>query len=99
MNSRPIIGITMGDPGGIGPELCLRTLAESSVLGQCVPVVFGDIAVLERVAKGGLPSANCQKLSLTDWEASPPVNEPAVVDCAAVAADEIRPGEVSAACG
>jgi 4-hydroxy-L-threonine phosphate dehydrogenase PdxA len=46
MDPRPIIGITMGDPAGIGPELCLRVLCEPSVLIECVPVLFGDAGVV-----------------------------------------------------
>jgi 4-hydroxythreonine-4-phosphate dehydrogenase len=56
MNNRPIIGLTMGDPAGVGPELCLRTLVDPDVLRTCVPVVFGHIEVLRRVSKAvGLP--------------------------------------------
>jgi len=45
----PLIGITCGDPAGVGPELCLRLLKEPSVLKKCIPVVFGDAVLLERV--------------------------------------------------
>lgn len=51
------IGITMGDPAGIGPELCLRALREPALLSRCTPVVFGDAGVLSRVADcTGLPA-------------------------------------------
>ena len=46
----PIIGISMGDPAGIGPELCLRILADPDVLALCHPVVYGSAAVLVRAA-------------------------------------------------
>ncbi len=49
MNARPVLGLTMGDPAGIGPEICLRALTEASVLERCVPVLFGDAGILERV--------------------------------------------------
>lgn len=51
MSAKPILGLTMGDPAGIGPEICLRALREPSVLKMCTPVLFGDVSVLERVAK------------------------------------------------
>ena len=51
MNWRPILGLTMGDPAGIGPELCLRALRDSAVRRCCVPVLFGDAGVLRRVRK------------------------------------------------
>ena len=48
--SLPIIAVTMGDPAGVGPELCLRLLREPALLGVCRPVIFGDADVLRRVA-------------------------------------------------
>ena len=51
MSPRPILGLTMGDPAGIGPEICLRALREPSVLAECVPVLFGDVGVLRRLAE------------------------------------------------
>ncbi len=44
----PIIGITMGDPAGIGPEVILKTLAQPEVYELCRPVVIGDLGVMER---------------------------------------------------
>lgn len=42
MENRPIIGITMGDPSGIGPEIILRALTDSSIFEICRPLVIGD---------------------------------------------------------
>ena len=50
-NTRPILGLTMGDPAGIGPEICLRAMTEPAVLKMCTPVLFGDLSVLNRVAE------------------------------------------------
>jgi 4-hydroxythreonine-4-phosphate dehydrogenase len=47
---RPIVAIATGDPAGIGPELCLRALAEPNLLTECLSAVFGDASVLERVS-------------------------------------------------
>jgi len=41
-NERPLIGITMGDPAGIGPEIILKALADPDVYALCRPVVLGD---------------------------------------------------------
>lgn len=43
---RPVIGITMGDPAGIGPELIVKVLANDSVYGKCRPIVVGDAGIL-----------------------------------------------------
>ncbi len=42
----PIIGITMGDPVGIGPELICQALTDSEIYGGCRPLVIGDTGVL-----------------------------------------------------
>jgi 4-hydroxythreonine-4-phosphate dehydrogenase len=44
--SRPIIGITMGDPAGIGPEIILLSLCRSSIYKVCRPLVIGDLNVM-----------------------------------------------------
>ncbi|HEX2695976.1 MAG TPA: 4-hydroxythreonine-4-phosphate dehydrogenase PdxA [Acidobacteriota bacterium] len=38
----PAIGISLGDPGGIGPEVVLKALATSSLFPEARFVVFGD---------------------------------------------------------
>ena len=48
MSDKPIIAITMGDPAGIGPEICLRALLAAEVDQTCVPIVFGDADVLRK---------------------------------------------------
>ncbi len=50
-NKLPIIGITMGDPVGIGPEIIISALSKTSVYDICRPLVIGDIRILENVCK------------------------------------------------
>jgi 4-hydroxythreonine-4-phosphate dehydrogenase len=38
----PIIGITMGDAAGIGPEIIIKSLGHSDVYDRCRPLVIGD---------------------------------------------------------
>ncbi len=96
----PVIAVTMGDPAGVGPEICLRLFAEASMAEVCVPVVFGDAAVLSRVAKvTGVPF-NAPVIQVTDWaEASKQVSVPSVLDLRQVEAEAVVPGKLSAACG
>ena len=96
----------MGDPAGIGPELCLQALRDPVVLGRCVPVLFGDAGVVKRVRasvlKGSRTSKkheSCRVVSLAEWQKIRTVNEPLIVDCAAIDAGKIKPGKISAACG
>ena len=47
---RPLIGITMGDPLGIGPEVIVKTLADPALRGRARFVIFGLHDVLEVAA-------------------------------------------------
>ena len=38
---RPRVGITVGDPAGIGPEIALKAAAHAAVLDVCEPVLYG----------------------------------------------------------
>jgi 4-hydroxythreonine-4-phosphate dehydrogenase len=49
--ARPRIGITMGDPAGIGPEVVLKAVAEEEVQSVCVPVIIGNAQVLTHNAR------------------------------------------------
>jgi 4-hydroxythreonine-4-phosphate dehydrogenase len=44
------IGITIGDPAGIGPEVSLKAGLDPSVLARCIPVLIGDAAYLKKTA-------------------------------------------------
>ncbi|HKK89924.1 MAG TPA: hypothetical protein VJ936_00845, partial [Desulfobacteraceae bacterium] len=45
-NKRPVIGITMGDPVGIGPEILVSALEDPDLYERCRPVVIGDPAIM-----------------------------------------------------
>src|SRR6266496_6418735 len=47
----PRIGITMGDPAGIGPEVVLKAVAEEEIRKVCVPVIIGDAQLLAHTAR------------------------------------------------
>ena len=49
--SRPIVGITMGDPVGIGPEIILKTLHDPQIYDLCCPLVVGDRSILASARK------------------------------------------------
>ncbi len=51
---KPLIGITMGDPAGIGPEIAAKALSRKDIYNECRPLVIGDAKVMEeacRIAK------------------------------------------------
>ena len=48
MSYRPILGITMGDPAGNGPEITIKALARPGLYEHCRPLVVGDAKVIEK---------------------------------------------------
>jgi 4-hydroxythreonine-4-phosphate dehydrogenase len=51
---KPRVGITVGDPAGIGPEISLKAAADPAVLAVCEPVLYGphDEAALRAFQPG-----------------------------------------------
>lgn len=44
---KPLIGISMGDPFGIGPEVCAKAVSNQKILNICNPVILGDASVIK----------------------------------------------------
>jgi 4-hydroxythreonine-4-phosphate dehydrogenase len=56
MMKKPKIAISMGDPGGIGPEVGLKAIDDRRVRQACRPVLIGDLRLLRHIGKVlGLP--------------------------------------------
>jgi len=96
--AKPVIGVTMGDPAGIGPEIVVKALSASSFLALCRPVVIGDAAVLRQAA-----SDNHIRVEVKP--ALFPLGQPPsgpwieVVDLGNVDRQQLRLGQVSKAAG
>ena len=43
---KPIIGITLGDINGVGPEVVLKALADNRLLNFIVPVIYGSTKII-----------------------------------------------------
>jgi 4-hydroxythreonine-4-phosphate dehydrogenase len=96
----PRVAVTMGDPAGIGPEICLHLLANTEVTRECVPIVFGDVGVLRRVAEKIRQPLAAPIITKANWTtANRELTAPAVLDLGMVDANKIMPGQLSAACG
>jgi 4-hydroxy-L-threonine phosphate dehydrogenase PdxA len=57
---KPIIGVTMGDPAGIGPEICAKALTASEIqlIANCL--VIGD----RKAMRSGLKAAKIQNIEI-----------------------------------
>jgi len=103
MALRPIpIGITLGDPAGIGPELVLRLLAAPEWRSRVRPVIYGNASLLRRVAqaiRAPFP-ADLQVLPATAFDDNfPGAEDPLLLDFPFLEALTMTPGRVQAACG
>lgn len=49
--NKPIIGIPMGDPAGIGPEIIVKALKDESIYKICNPIVIGDAEIIKKAAQ------------------------------------------------
>jgi 4-phospho-D-threonate 3-dehydrogenase / 4-phospho-D-erythronate 3-dehydrogenase len=51
MSDKPIVGITMGDPASIGPEIAMKALLNEKIYSICRPLLVGDAAVFNDIIK------------------------------------------------
>jgi len=48
---KPVIGLTMGDPAGIGPEITAKAAADDAVRAAADIVILGDYDHLTGIAE------------------------------------------------
>ncbi len=51
MSEKPILGITMGDPSGNGPEISVKACMDPSLYERCRPLIVGDAVCMEAALK------------------------------------------------
>lgn len=94
--TKPRIAVTMGDPAGVGPEICLDLLVDSSVAEHCTPIVFGDAEVLRLCAeRTGKPST----FQVVSKENLSSTVSPSVLDLSLMEMDQLQPGTINPATG
>lgn len=99
MNSGPVLGITLGDVAGIGPEITARTLLHHPELRErCVPVALGDAGALRRGAQVIGADPDQVRVLQHPSQAS---NDPGLAEIIQVGPDlsEVPYGEVDATAG
>ena len=95
-----IIGITMGDPASIGPEITAKALSDPAVYKRCKPLVVGDAAVMEEALKITGLSGKLKIHKIGDVsEALYEYGSIDVYDMGMVDMKELKRGEVSAMAG
>ncbi|MCA9161016.1 MAG: 4-hydroxythreonine-4-phosphate dehydrogenase PdxA, partial [Planctomycetales bacterium] len=101
MQTKPRIGLTMGDPAGVGPELVLRALESREIADLCQLVIFGDYAILQAcAAQTGLALPEVDLLQASDLARFPKsLCTSAVVNLQAIERSAFEIAQVSGACG
>lgn len=51
LDEKPVVGITMGDPAGIGPEIVAKALSNSELYDISRPLVIGSAAMIRQAAE------------------------------------------------
>ncbi|MFQ5846288.1 MAG: 4-hydroxythreonine-4-phosphate dehydrogenase PdxA [Candidatus Methylomirabilales bacterium] len=92
------IGITMGDPAGIGPEIIIKALAHGAISRQAIPIVVGDGAVLDRAQGYVGVSVGVRRIGSVG-EVTGHAGEVAVLDLKNVEVEQCPPGVLSAQAG
>ncbi|MCK5311164.1 MAG: 4-hydroxythreonine-4-phosphate dehydrogenase PdxA [Desulfobacteraceae bacterium] len=87
----PVIGITMGDPAGVGPEITALALSNPDIYKICNPLILGDINVIKK-------AINFLKLNLkpkkikTLKDACFQFKEPEIFNLSDINTDQLTPG-------
>lgn len=100
LKSKPIIGITMGDPAGVGPEIIAKALSEKSLYSICIPIVIGNIEIM---AKANALIKSTGKLSLKSFTGVADLTERDgtinILSLDNIDADSLTYGKINADCG
>jgi 4-hydroxythreonine-4-phosphate dehydrogenase len=97
--TRPVLGITMGDPAGIGPEIAAKALADPEVRARARGLVIGDARVMEAATRLGRLDALRVRPIARVGEASFAPDRLEVLDLANADPASFAVGRVSAVCG
>jgi 4-hydroxythreonine-4-phosphate dehydrogenase len=94
MLKKPIIGVTMGDPAGIGPEVVVKALSDKKVRGSCHPLVFGSYNIIFAAARKFLKNVNLRRLTWVEdiRDSKEPIN---ILDCTRFDHTKIKPGKIT----
>jgi len=76
---KPLLGITMGDPAGIGPEVIAKALAGKALRQLCRPIVIGSVPVMEQTIKSLMLKLKVVRVEGHDPK-TPRANDVAVLD-------------------
>ncbi len=97
---KPIIAVTMGDPGGIGPEIILKALKQGNWQKKSIPLILGDLGVMDLYASLLGLKVPILTVNEEDLENLPPIEEGAyILSLSRLDSTKFSPGFSSTHCG
>lgn len=96
--TKPVLAITMGDPAGVGPEICLKVLGNKDLARVAVPVVLGSRTVMENTAKALNIPLDAKQLE-EGQEKIQTLQDPALINVAPEWGEGVVPGQISSEAG
>lgn len=80
MKIKPIVGITLGDPSGIGPEVAIRAAASKEVRRICIPLLIGAPSLVDRQMKSlGIKGPKIRILPIPNPGGRIPIGHPSAL--------------------
>lgn len=95
--NKPVIGLVQGDPAGIGPELMVKLLSDTTVTNRADIIIIGDPSVIERGEK--IVGTSIKRTHLGSLHSQTIDNEIIHLDLMVEGLQEVPVGQVSAAGG
>jgi 4-hydroxythreonine-4-phosphate dehydrogenase len=94
---KPLIGITLGDYNGVGPEIILKAVQGHQLNNFCTPVIYGSTRVLNRYRQ----ILQMKELQLFGAQSIDQINRKQlnVINCWSDNQTDIEPGKVTKAAG
>lgn len=96
-NAKPIIGISIGDYNGVGPEVILKAVEANQLASICQVVIYGSIRVLNKY-KNALQMKEWQLQGIQKIDQATPKHV-CVVNCWNDQKTEIEPGKITQEAG
>jgi len=97
MNTKPVLGILLGDGAGVGPEIVAKLAVADFFAKHCRPVIIGDARILERafdIIGSSVPLQIVDTVEQADWSKGLPVLDQKDLD-----PKDVPLGKLLAICG
>lgn len=98
MSEKPVIGITMGDPAGVGPEIAVKVFTHTRIYELCKPLLIGDAGIFSKACNLVDDSLTINTISEVRAARFQP-GQIDVLDLSLMGTNQLQPGVISAVAG